>query len=282
MDIIIISNENIAFMKGYIDDDMLENIGRVFYRGLAVIDNGETSGAIIWEVKNTESSEDNESTIRFFRAHDEQSAAMLLEAYQEMVKKEKIKLSTVVMPVKDRKPEKEFLKHAGFSVTLTESDQIILSLSKLLELSIMKSKAIPEGISSLRSVSTGEFRNGIAKCIKNGKRGLCEDLLYLDASFFENDVSCCNLVNGAIDSFLLFHELPSGMLSIQLMISMNPDARMVLLGMMRYFVLSMDLYYARDTKVLLNRHNQASLLLTEKLFPRDIGIPVYSGSRIEV
>ena len=281
MEIIEITKQNTGFMKGFIDEDMLENIGRIFYRGLAVVDEDEIRCAMIWEVLNLENSRSNESRICFFKARDEEAASGILDAYDMKVMAEDIRVSSVVMPVENRRAEKEILKRAGFSVMLTESDQIILSLSELLELSIMKSKAIPDNILTLRDISVGQFRNGISKCLKNGKKGLCEDLSYLDISFFENDVSCCNETDGDIDSFLLFHVLPSGMLSIQFMISMNPDARNVLLGMMRQFVLNMDQEYTRDTKVLLNRHNQASLLLSEKLFPRNIGIPVYSGSRQE-
>jgi hypothetical protein len=127
-----------------------------------------------------------------------------------------------------------------------------------------------------------QFRGGINRCVDLGKRGLCEDMEYLPISAFEQDVSTCSLdENGEVDGLLLFHKLPSGILSIQLMIYMGKDVANGLPGMMRLFVNKMEEKYEPDTQIILNRHNEASLLLSEKLLPRGFGIPVYAGSRTE-
>ncbi len=282
MEIIEISENNIDMFTGYIHEDMAENIGRVFYRGLAAVENGMVCAAMIWEYLNLESGEDNEGAIRFFRAEDSRPALLMLEEYSDRVRKENVKLSTVVISLKDHKTEKDLLGQAGFSMKLTESDQIIVSLSELLELPLMKSGDIPGGIISLCYATARQFRNGISKCLANGKKGLCEDLKYLQASFFEERVSCCYEKDGEINGFLLVHALPSGMISVQLMICMDDDVKSILGGMIRKSLLSLDEEYTRDTKVVLNRHNQATLLLMEKLMPREFGIPVYSGCRKEI
>ena len=50
---------------------------------------------------------------------------------------------------------------------------------------------------------------------------------------------------------------------------------------MRYSILAMEEHYPGDTHVMLDRHNESSFLLSEKLFPRGFGVPVYAGSREE-
>ncbi len=39
--------------------------------------------------------------------------------------------------------------------------------------------------------------------------------------------------------------------------------------------------YEPDTRIIINRHDYASLALGERLFPRGFGIPVYVGERKE-
>jgi hypothetical protein len=100
--------------------------------------------------------------------------------------------------------------------------------------------------------------------------------------YFDEDVSTCYVNgDGDIAGFILFHVLPSQMLSFQLMVCLDKDVGTILPGMMRRFVSSMEEYYYPDVKIILNRHNEASMLLSEKLLPRGFGIPVYVGNREE-
>lgn len=282
MEIIELTRDNIDEYMDIIDIDMAENIDRYYFRGLVTLDGGEAVAAMIWEYLNVESSVDNESAIRFFKAKEQNIADEMLKVYKEKIREENVKLSKVVIPTTDNREEKTILKNAGFSMKLAESDLIIVSLSELSGMSVMKSRHIPDGVIPLREVTVRQFRNGIDRCLKKGKKGLCEDLKYLPVSYFEKDVSCCYEKDGELNSFLLFHQLPSETISIQLMICMDEDPKTILLGMIRSFVISMEDEYSPDTKVLLNRHNQASLLLAEKLLPRGFGLLVYEGSRIEM
>ena len=189
--------------------------------------------------------------------------------------------SHFVIPVKGYKNEKEALKAAGFSAKLSEGDNIIVKLSELSAMPIMKSRKVPHNIGTISELTLRKFRKGISKAISRGRKGLCEDLSYLSMGWFEGDVSCYSMDEDEISGFLLFHKLPSEMLSIQLMVGLDNNYDKNLLGMVRKFIVSMEEKYPPETKIVLNRHNSASLQLAEKLLPRGFGIPVYAGNREE-
>lgn len=54
-----------------------------------------------------------------------------------------------------------------------------------------------------------------------------------------------------------------------------------LLSMMKSALKNAMEIYSLDTEIILDRHNYSSLALGEKLFPNEIGKPVYVGSRSE-
>ncbi len=135
--------------------------------------------------------------------------------------------------------------------------------------------------STSERASQSDFKRGITRCVLAGRKGLCEDMNYLPMDWFEADVSCFVKKDGEICGYLLFHKLPSGMLSIQLMTAMGEDYQQKLIAMMRKTIFAMKAKYPEGTKILLNRHNYASLKLTEKLLPRSFGRPVYAGEREE-
>lgn len=280
MNVIELDDGNIDFFEKYIGADIAENIKRPFYRGLIAMDDSAIKGGMIWNYKNTAG--DLISAIEWFKASDSMASEALFFYYQEMIKEMDVVRSDIVVPATKGRAEKEILKQAGFSVRLTESDNIIATLSELSDMSLMKDRKIPKGVTTLGEATVSQYKKGIAKCAAAGKKGLCEDIVYLPVSFFSPDVSICYIdKDGEITGFLLFHLLPSGMFSIQLMVCLDADVGVVLPGMMRKFVTAMEEKYPPDTKVLLNRHTEASLLLSEKFLPRDFGIPVYTGSRKE-
>lgn len=206
---------------------------------------------------------------------------ILLENYSERIKKDGVEKSSFVISVKDSAIEKTVLKEAGFSVTLTEGDNILVSLSELTDLSIMKSHKVPDSIRTLDQLMLRKYRNAILQCVLLGRTGLCEDLEELPMSWFDTSVSCYSEKNGNVNGLILFHALPSGILSIQLMVGLDENYQAVLPGLMRKSLISMQENYSEDTEVLLNRHNQASLMLSENMLPRSFGMPIYVGSREE-
>ncbi len=284
MEILELSEESAADYPEYIDADMAENLEREFYHGFLVMEEEgeEPAAGIIWQYHGLEDEGPVSSTIEWIRIFKPEAASPLFEEYKKRIADSHVTRSTVVIQVKDRKLEKEELKKAGFNVRLTEGDNIIVKLSDLSALPVMNSRNVPDNIGTLGELTPKHVRNGIAKCVEAGKKGLCEDLQYLPMTWFEVDVSVYAEKDGEINGFLLFHKLPSGMISIQLMIGLDKDYKQNLVGMIRRFVINMENKYPPETKILLNRHNQASLQLTEKMLPRGFGIPVYAGGREEV
>ena len=280
VNIIELDDSNIEIFEDYIGADIAEIITRAFYKGIIASEDFMVKGGMLWNYKMVE--KDCVSVIEWFKASDVNVAEELFSYYREAIKEMEVKRSDIVVPATKDKTEKEILKQVGFTVRLSESDNIIVTLSELSSMPLMKDKKIPKGVTTLGEIMVRQYKNGVARCVAVNKKGLCEDLSLLPVSFFEPDVSVCYInKDGEIMGFLLFHMLPSGMLSIQLMVCLDKDAGVVLPGMMRKFVSAMEENYPPDTKILLNRHNEAALLLSEKLLPRSFGIPVYAGSKNE-
>ena len=267
--------------ENYLGKDPAENLGRAFFRGLVAEEGDGIAGALIWEYHNLEEEWDTESSIRFFRVENEEAAEELMDAYTESVRQEDTVWTHMTIPVEDGKKEKKFLKKSGFQVKLTESDQIIVSEAELMTLPIMKSMKLPEDVLPLSEISVRQFRKGTALCLERGKTGLCNDLRYLPMSYFDRDLSCCYERDGELNSFFLVHRMPSGLLSVRLMVSFDKDFRRILPRMMRFFVLCAKDKFGSKAKIHLDRHNEASLTLSEKLLPRHFGTPVYAATRKE-
>ncbi len=281
METVELTLDNIFEYTDFFGEDMAENIGRFYYRGLAVNDGEETKAGLIWEYSNLDMEAENESHIEFFKTTDLGAAEIVFAKYREMAAEEGIRRTFFVIPVKDSKTEKAALKKEGFTVRLTESDHIIVKLSELSAMPLMEKRKIPDGIKPLEEVTVRKFRQGIERCVKAGRRGVCEDLTTLRLGWFDQEVSCCYEKDDKVTAMLLFHKLPSKMLSIQLMVCMDDDYGKILPGLMRKYVITCGELYPPDTMILLNRHDEASFNLSEKLLPRGFGIPVYAGSREE-
>ena len=281
MQIRVLSPEVISQYTDYIGHDMAENIGRPYYRGLVATEGDEKRAGLVWEYKDIEREAQNRSCIEFFRSSDAEASKLILAEYREMITEYGVKSSSAVIPVKNAKEEKAALKEAGFSMRLSESDDILVSLSELSAMPLTKKYTVSEEIQPIRQITVRKFKRGIAECVERDRKGVCEDLSYLPMGWFDMDVSCCYETDDTIKGFLLFHKLPSGILSIQLMLCIDEDPGKVIPGMMRFFISACEEIYSPDQKIRLNRHNEASFHLTEYFLPRGFGIPVYAGSRKE-
>ncbi len=283
MEIIDLNEENIREFVSEIGEDVAENISRDYYRGIIVTseDGKKMAAGVIWQYRNLTEERDTESVIEWIRVCDTVAAGALFDAYSERVAKENTVRTHVVIPVKDSSNETQALQDAGFKVRLTEGDNIVVSLSELSTLAVMKSRKVPDYIHPLNTLVLRRFRRGVEQCVSIGQTGLCEDLDLLPMTWFDPDISFYAEKDGKICGFLLFHVMPSGMIAIQLMVGWGKDFQQTILGMIRKFIITMEENYSPDTKIQMNRRNQASLLLAEKLLPRGFGIPVYAGGREE-
>lgn len=280
-----ITEDNVFEYADLLGEDMAENLERTFYRGLAVVseDSRQPLAMMIWELKNSEREDlDNVNSIEWLMISENEAGERLFEEYGERAAKEKVKRSSFSIPAKPGNPEKALLKQLGFTAKLTEGNHIVVKVGEFSKLPLMKNRKKDPSIAPLKDATTRMFRKGIYRCVSMNFYGICEDLSYLPMSWFEPDVSCFSVKEDTINGFLLFHRQPSGCLSLQLLAAMGKDYQKTLVGLMRQAILSMEEYYPPETRVILDRHNQATLLLSEKLFPRGFGSPVYYGEREEI
>ena len=69
MKILEIYKEDAPLFSEYIDEDMRENLDRVFYNAIGAMDEGETpAGVLVYELQNSESEKDTLSRILSFDA----------------------------------------------------------------------------------------------------------------------------------------------------------------------------------------------------------------------
>lgn len=284
MPVVELNEDNSEEYAPYLGKDMAENLSRTFYRGLAVLREGnpEPAAMMIWELHNSEDeTKDNENVIEMISAEDEEAGKELFTGYGDFLSREPVRRSHFVIPAKRDMLEKAVLKQAGFSIKLMEGDRIMVKAGDFSKLPLMKAKKDLPSIQPIKETTMRQFRKGIWRCVGTKMKGICEDLSYLPVDWFEPDVSSFSEQDGAISGFILFHKHPSGCLSLQLMVALGKDYQQTLLGMMHHSIQAMEECYDPETLVILNRHNKPSMHLSEKLFPRGFGSPVYIGVREE-
>ncbi len=285
MRIIDLNEENISLFRDFLGEDLAENIERTFFRGIVVENEKEEALAgMMWELRSREAAEGLESHIIWIRAEDEEAGGELLLSYRERASKEGAVRSTAAVYTKKKSLEIQLLKKYGFPMKLTEGDHITVPLSELSRMPAMKGKTSPDKVKPFSAVSYRSYTDFVSRLIRVGKTGLCEDIGYLSMSWFEPQVSCFCEEDGRVNGAILFHKAPSGCLEIKLLFVFGDDAKergTQLSLMMKQAVAAMERYYPPETRVIVERHNEASLLLSEKLFPRGFGRPVYVGERRE-
>ncbi|MBQ3795047.1 MAG: hypothetical protein II842_01980 [Butyrivibrio sp.] len=281
MYIVELNEDNRADYSEYISEDISENIGRTFYHGLIAEEEDKPIAGIIWEIRNALSDKDNISNIVWLRIDDENVAVELFDKYRECVAEEDVVTSSYCLPAISMDKEKKALEDAGFSMAFTEGDLIKARLSEIDEIAYIKKAKTKEYIKPLKNLTQREFVSSVRRFTTKGLFGLCEDLPYLSKAYFENDVSCYLEEDGDIIGLLLFHKKPSGTLEVVIMQVLGNEHVKDLLSMMCQALSAAKEIYDQQTEICIDRHNYSTLALSEKLFPRGFGIPVYTGSRNE-
>ena len=281
MEVIMLTEDNVAGFESYLTEDVAENIGRTYYRGLVVTEDDTPVAGMIWELKNVINEENVESHIKWLKIEREDAADPMFEKYGQMAMETSVKKTTVSLPARTGKTEKAILKNKGFSVALMEGDQITARLSEIAQIEFVKKIKKPESINPLRFITQRGFNSVLRRMMSLGHFGICEDLPYLPRSYFENDISCFSEVDGVINGLFLCHKYPSGKLEVSMIAAIGKDYVKILPYMIGVAVQNAIEIYPPDTEVIIDRHNYASLALGEKLFPRGFGIPIYVGERTE-
>ncbi|MCR5092834.1 MAG: hypothetical protein K6B72_02570 [Lachnospiraceae bacterium] len=149
MSIIPINKENIADYSDLVDGDVAENIGRMYYRGVAVHDPDDNSplSLLIWELKSVEAAGDTESELKWLYAADPSFILPLFDEYSSEALSEDVKRTALEMAVSDTEKSDAMIE-CGFTFSPVESRYLNVSVTDFTELSFMKKKA-PSYITSI-------------------------------------------------------------------------------------------------------------------------------------
>ena len=278
-------NEDNAFsFREILDDDWAENIRRQAFHGLIIQDDeGKAAAGMIWELIQEKESA-LRSQIHWIAVRSTEAGTTLFNAYDRRIGRTQAQSTFASVYIKKNSTEYETLKAAGFAMKLTEGNHVTVRLSELSEMQMLKSKTLSDDVKSLREIDTDAYYDMVAKLSQSGRARLCRDIEQLPKSWFENDISCCYEKDGKITGMMLFHATPSGKLELKLMYASAKEKKQmgVMLAMMiRHMYVNAQMIYSMKTEIIVDRHNESALVLSEKLFPRGFGRPVYVGERKE-
>ncbi|WP_034444058.1 hypothetical protein [Butyrivibrio sp. AE2032] len=278
MEIIELDADNIEDYEEYIGQDISENIGREFYRGIVASEDGfSPSGAMVWEYKNMEEDGDTNAEIFYVNSDSEEATEALLQAFDDQTSDEDVVRSFFEVQGMSDDVFASFLGD-GFDVENVEGRDLIVTVSDLSMLA-EKAKKLPAYVVELDRVMEVDFMQGMINCAFHGKKGMLEDLNYIEKDWFEGKVSCCTVHDGKISGMLLIHALPSEKLMPVLMVATGPEGQKDVLHMVLFAAKRAVENYPGDTMVLIRRHDKNVTALSAKLFAGKNGEVVTRGNR---
>lgn len=278
MEIIELDADNIEDYEDYIDQDIAENIGREFYRGIVATEDGfSPSGAMVWEYKNMEEDGDTNAEIFFVNSDSEEAIEALLQEFDGQTAGEDVAKSYFEAPGLSDDATRSFSED-GFDVKQVEGRDLIVTVSDLKMLAD-KARKLPDSVLGLDRVLEVDFMQGMINCSFHGRKGLLEDLNYIEKDWFDETTSCCSVHDGKITGMLLIHAFPSGKLMPVLMSATGPEGKKDILHMVLFAAKNAVEKYDGDTKVIIRRHDQNVTALSAKLFSEQRGEAVVRGNR---
>ncbi len=184
MEIVAITTDNAEEFSEYLDEDMQENLDRVFYKGIGALDDGGSpAGALVYELKNSESEDDTRSRIRVFNSAGGEAEKLLMEEYGRAVDEEEVEESFYES---GDEPMSHMLNENGFSLEVSEGLDIVITIEDIKAISkLVKNRKFPAHIKTLTDISVLQYRSFVKTCLFKGRRGLLDDLAYLSIYWFE-------------------------------------------------------------------------------------------------
>ena len=276
-----ILEENICRYSDHVDEDVAENMGRMFYRGIADHDPDDDRllSLLIWELKTAPDSENTESELKWIYAVNPSFLTPLLEGYHKEALNENIRRSFFESTSLEKEKEAAFDEN-GFSLKEVESRDIRVTVDECMKLSIARKQA-PSYIQCIALLDDQEFYQGLMNILFRYDNPSLEDLAFLPKHWYEQSVSCFVKTDGKVNGFLLVHACPSGTLVPILFFAVGADARMNLVEMMRFSIRKAAEIYPGDTVIRIHRRNPEVSALSGKLFPGKKGESAIAGERSE-
>ncbi|MBR3305637.1 MAG: hypothetical protein IKI75_00115 [Lachnospiraceae bacterium] len=279
MEFIEITSDNAEDFSAYIDEDMADDLDRVFFRGIGALEGGSPVGAIVYELKDSENEDDTKSRIHVLGGESDEIKGRLIEEYKKGLAEDEVLESFYET---GDEILAGILEKNGFSSSQVEGPEIEVTIEDIKKLiSVLKITRFPEHIQSISGLSLLQYRTFIKNCLFKGRHGICEDLSYLSKNWFEPDVSSCAVIDEKVEGMLLLKKTPSGKLIPQLYVDLGPDSKKDLLFLLAHTCVKTVEMYPADTKVIIRRHNDSVRNLTNKLIAGRKGDMVFFGTRNE-
>lgn len=273
--------DNIEEYLDYVDEDVSENMDRLYYRGLAAHDpdDDDLLSLLIWEIKSPDSEKKTRAELKWIYAADPSYISSLLDDYHgesltEGVKKTYFESSSI------DKEKEDALRESGFTIKQVEHRDIGVTVEECAKLSISRISA-PPYVQSIDILEDMEFQQGLMNILFKYDDPSLEDIAYLPRQWYEPSVSCYTKTDGKVTGLLLVHACPSGILVPVLLFAVGSDAKINLIEMMRYSISQAADIYPGDTLIRIHRRNRSVRKLSGKLFPDKKGEPAIAGIRPE-
>ena len=282
LNIEMILEYNMEKYAPFLGEDMIEDVHREFYRGYGASDEEENAlGAMVFELCNADNKdEDLKCRIRLLTSESDEALDLLHEMYrEETVYGEEIRESSYWL---ENEKCAASCERAGFSKEPKENETVITTLQKASEIPyVVRTKKLPPYIRSIDSLSPEMFRQAIKDSLFSGRKGIIEDLGYLEQEWFENTISSCTITDGKVSGLFLIRVTKSGIIEPVLLVAFGPDSRQHLALMIVHAVKKGMEKYPLTSQIRINRARKEITLLVDKLFPGIKGNEAFFGIRKE-
>ncbi len=274
-----ITVDNLSAFQSVLSPEMVTNLPRPFYRGLAVGDTGAGS-TLVWEYKNLEEEdEETAAELMWIDSGAEDELNILLNEFTSEIGKEKTVSSFFEFPELSS-DNRSVLENSGFKIDEGESRDLVVTIEDLTKIATL-SKAPIAPVQSLEEIDEKHYKRGVTNSMFCKRKGLMEDIILLPKAWFDEKISSCVMEDSKVNGMLLIHEGEDKLLYIDLLFSVGSEYRIDMVNMMRYSLAAAAKLYPLETGVVIRRHNNDTRALSDKLFPERKGETVLIGTRKE-
>ncbi len=274
-----ITVDNLNEFEESLPPDLVRNMPRPFYRGLAETDGEKTGSSLVWEYKNIEEEDaDNRAELLWADSSDAGLDNILREYTHEIGTEKTI---SSFFEFEELAPKiRQALENAGFSVREGNSRDLIMSIEELKKNPLLSKPSLPH-VKCLGAIDDKQYKRGVNNSLFHKRKGLLEDIIFLPKSWFDESISSCVLEDSKVTGMLLIHEGADRRLYIDLLFSAGSEFRIDIVSMMRFSLNEAAKAYPPETQVVIRRHSAETEALANKLFPGKEGKTVLIGERRE-
>ena len=148
MEIRKITEETMDDYLQVLDRDEAENIGRKYYRSLALHADAHVQGAMIWKLVHEQNGQKTMAQITCFYSEDQEAGTALLTEYEKEIATEGATGSCFQFS-RDREETREVLEQAGFLLKEKKSRELIVTVDELSKLAEKGKPELPPDIVSI-------------------------------------------------------------------------------------------------------------------------------------